>query len=310
MGSRSRLQAPQLDAMVSIKAQIPEDAMSAGLLGTERSGHGARIRDDGLIATIGSVINEAENVWIGSRDGLVVPGFVVGYDFESGFGLVKPALPLDGPVLETGSAEQLAVGDAVVVTGSGDPDQIVEADIVARQEFAGRWEYLIDDAIFTTPPHESWSGAALLDGRGRLCGVGSLVIQGFEVGGKASTVNMFVPIDLLMPIIDDICEHGRRRSPPRPWLGMLVHEGHDEQLMIVGVYRNCPADRAGLKPGDVILCIGDRPVAGLANMFRRIWKLGSAGVMVPIRVQRDTEKLDKIVQSDDRATFQRIGTLQ
>jgi len=299
-----------LDAMVSIKAHVPDDAMSASLLGTERLGHGARIRPDGLIVTIGYVIHEAETVWISSNEGATVPGFVVGYDFESGFGLIKPALPLPGPVIEIGSTAALAVGDAVTVTGSGGPSQVVAAEVVAKQEFAGRWEYLLDEAVFTAPAHGSWSGAALLDRDGRLCGVGSLVIQGFVARGKIREVNMFVPIDLLEPIIDEICEFGRRRSPPRPWLGMLVHEDQDDQLTIVGVYRNCPADRAGLKPGDVILRVGDEPVSSLASMFRRVWKLGDAGVEVPISVLRDSKTLHKIVESDDRAGFQRIGTVQ
>jgi S1-C subfamily serine protease len=301
---------PRLDAMVSIKAHIPEDAMSAGLLGTERTGHGVRIREDGLIATIGYVINEAEMVWIGSNSGSIVPGFVVGYDFESGFGLVMPTMPLQGHVMELGTTGSIKVGDRVQVTGSGRSDQVVDSLVVAKQEFAGRWEYLIDEAVFTTPPHQSWSGAALVNDAGQLCGLGSLVIQGFEIDGNPTTVNMFVPIDLLRPIVDEICEHGRRRAPPKPWLGLLVHEDQDEQLTIVGVYRNCPADKAGLKPGDVIVRVDDSPVSGLANMFRSVWNLGSAGVEVPLRIVRNSQTMDKIVSSDDRAIFQRTGTVQ
>ena len=301
---------PILDSMVSIKTLIPDDAMSAGLLGTERSGCGARIREDGLIATIGYIVHEAESVWIGSSAGGMVPGFVVGYDFESGFGLVKPSMPLHGPTAPIGTAQSVRVGDAVTIAGAGGEVPITEATVVAKEEFAGRWEYLLDEAIFTAPPHENWSGAGLIDPSGRLVGLGSLVIQGFEVGDKVETVNMFVPIDLLLPIVDDICQYGRRATPPKPWLGILVHEDQDDQLTIVGIYRDCPADRAGLKPGDVILSVADQPVAGLANMFRKVWNLGEAGVPVPLGVLRETEKLDKVVKSDDRALFQRIGTLQ
>jgi S1-C subfamily serine protease len=301
---------PYLDAMVSIKAHIPEDALSAGILGTERSGHGARIRADGLIATIGYLVHEAETIWIKANNGATVPGFVVGNDFDSGFGLVKPSMALEGPIIELGSISTLAVGDQVTVTASGGLDQAIKAQVVAKEEFAGRWEYLLDEAVFTAPAHESWSGAALLDGSQRLCGLGSLVIQGFEVRGARQTVNMFVPIDLLTPIIDDMCEHGRRRAPPRPWLGVLVNEDQNDQLLIVGVYRNCPADRAGLRPGDVIVRVNDEPVSSLAEMFRNVWKLGSAGVEVPIRVRRESETLDKVIESDDRAVFQRIGTVQ
>ena len=299
-----------LDTLVSIKTIVPDDAMSASLLGTERSGHGARIRPDGLIATIGYIVHEAESVWIGTRGGTTVPGFVVGYDFDSGFGLVKPSMPLEGPTIELGSSAALAVGDPVLVAGCGNEDQIVDARVIAKQEFAGRWEYLLEEAIFTAPAHDSWSGAALIDSRGRLCGIGSLVIQGFAASGDSENVNMFVPIDLLTPIIDDICEYGRRHGPPRPWLGLLVHEDQDDQLTIVGVYRNCPADRAGLKPGDLIVSVGDEPVTGLANMFRRVWNMGAAGVEVPISVRRESRTLRKVVESDDRAGFQRIGTVQ
>ena len=296
------------DAVVSIAAHVPEDAMSAGLLGTERVGHGVRIRDDGLIATIGYVVAEAEHLWIGTRN-TVVPGFVVGYDFDSGLALVKPSLPLQGRAIELCRADSLIVGDAVTVLSSGGKQPSIDARVVAKQEFAGRWEYVLDQAVFTTPPHESWSGASLVDSDGRLCGLGSLVIQGFETHVGTADVNMFVPIELLAPIIDEICEHGRRLSPPRPWLGMLVHDDQHD-LTVVGVYRNCPADKAGLRPGDVIVGIDDAPVLGLANMFRRVWSLGAAGVDVPLNVLRNDEKMQLKVRSGDRVGFQRKGTLQ
>ena len=295
-------------AIVSITAHVPEDAMTAGLLGTERVGHGVRIRNDGLIATIGYVVHEAENLWIGTRD-TVVPGFVVGYDFDTGLALVKPSLPLQGPVMALGRADSLDVGDAVTVVSSGGKEQSIDARVVAKQEFAGRWEYVLDQAVFTTPQHDSWSGAALVDSHGRLCGLGSLVIQNFETRAGSCTVNMFVPIELLAPIVDEMVEHGRRLTPPRPWLGMLVHDDQHD-LTVVGVYRNCPADKAGLRPGDVIVGIDDEPVVGLANMFRRVWSLGAAGVDVPLNVLRNTEKMQLKVRSGDRAGFQRKGTLQ
>src|SRR5690606_17288363 len=307
MATRMAGTAANAEAMVSIRARIPADAMSAGLLGTERVGHGVRIREDGLIATIGYVVHEAEQVWIVAGDA-AVPGFVVGNDYDSGLALVKPSMPLLGPVLRLGTAATLAVGDEVTVIGSSGEDQVLEAYVVAKQEFAGRWEYVLDEAVFTAPPHESWSGAALLDGAGALCGLGSLVIQGFEVNGTLATVNMFVPIDLLVPIIDEVVEHGRKLAAPRPWLGMLVHDDQQD-LTIVGVYRNCPADRAGLRPGDVVIGVNHEPVNGLANMFRRIWELGEAGVDVPIQVLRDTDRLEVVVRSADRVAFQRKGTL-
>lgn len=297
-----------ISALVSIKTLIPDDALSAGLLGTERQGHGARIREDGLIVTIGYVVHEAEQLWITSSDGITVPGFVVGYDFDSGLGLVKPSMPLEGPTINWGSASALRVGEQVIAAGS-QSDEIIDAKIVAKQEFAGRWEYLIDEAIFTAPHHESWSGAALINDRGELCGIGSLVIQGFDISGLQTTVNMFVPTELIEPIIDEVCEHGRRQAPPRPWLGMLVRDDQ-EKLMVEGVYPNCPAHKAGLRAGDVILRVDDSPVDDLANMFRTIWSIGHAGVEVPMIIQRNSKQLEKVVHSADRVGFQRIGTVQ
>ena len=301
---------PLLETLVSIRAHIPEDAMSAGLLGTERAGHGIRVRDDGLIVTIGYVVNEAEEIWIGSHDGRAVPGFVVGSDFRTGLALIRPMMPLPGRSAPIGSSDSLRVGDAVWIAGSGRADpQVVDAEVVARQEFAGRWEYVLDEAIFTAPPHESWSGAALMDMNGRLCGVGSLVIQGFEADESVHTVNMFVPIDILTPVMDEISVRGRRSEPSRPWLGMLVHDD-DDALVVVGIYRDCPADRAGLRPGDIVLRVDGKPVHNLAHMFRTVWSLGDAGVDVPLLVLRDADLQETTVKSAPRGEFLRKGTLQ
>ncbi len=299
-----------LEALVSIRAHIPEDAMSAGLLGTERAGHGIRVRDDGLILTIGYVINEAEEIWIGSHDGRAVPGFVVGNDFRTGLALIRPMMPLSGQSVPIGRSDSLRVGDPVWVAGSGRADpQVVDAEVIAKREFAGRWEYVLDEAIFTAPPHESWSGAALMDKKGRLCGVGSLVIQGFEAEDSVHTVNMFVPIDVLTPVMEEISIRGRRSEPPRPWLGMLVNDDHDT-LVVVGIYRDCPADRAGLRPGDIVLRVDGKPVHNLAQMFRSVWELGDAGVDVPLLVLRDAQLRETTVKSAPRGEFLRKGTLQ
>ena len=301
---------PLLETLVSVRTHVPDDAMSAGLLGTERTGHGIRLREDGLIVTIGYVVNEAEEIWITSQNGRAAPAFLVGNDFQSGLALIKPMIPFPGPVAEIGDTRTLGVGDAVLAASSEEADsQIIEAHVVAKQEFAGRWEYVLDEAIFTAPPHESWSGAALLDMSGRLCGVGSLVISGFEINETRRTVNMFVPISLLTPVIDEICERGRRATPPRPWLGMLVHD-EDDELTVVGVYRNCPADKAGLRPGDIVLRVDDEPVHNLAHMFRTVWSLGNAGIDVPLLLLRNSELEEKTIKSAERVEFLRKGTVQ
>jgi len=300
----------QLEALVSIKAYIPEDAMTASLLGTERTGHGVRIRDDGLIVTIGYLINEAEDIWITTEDGLSSAAYVVGNDFRSGLALIKPTLPLPGPTIPIAATDELKVGDAVVIAASTDSEpQTVEAQILARQEFAGRWEYLLEEAIFSAPPHPSWSGAALVNLEGELCAIGSLVIQGFEIRGDQRTVNMSVPVQTLASAIDEICEHGRRLEPPRPWLGVLVHD-EDDELTVVGVYRDCPADVAGLRPGDIIVRVGNHEVYGLGHFYRTMWSTGPAGTEIPITVLRDTARHEILIASVERMAHLRKGTVQ
>ena len=308
--SSEKLSKATLEPLVSVRSRIPEDAMSAGLLGTERSGHGIRIREDGLIVTIGYVVTEADEIWIGSHEGSASAGVVIGHDFQSGLALIKPTTPLPGPVMALGKSCDIGVGDAVtVVASAGVEPQDIDAQVVSRQEFAGRWEYLIDGAIFTAPPHQNWSGAALINLDGQLVGVGSLVIQGFEVNGSLRNVNMFVPIDLLVPVIDEICAHGRRLTPPRPWLGVLVHD-EDGELTIVGTYRDCPADDAGLRPGDTVLQVDDQPIHNLGHLFRSIWSLGDAGVEVPLTILRNSKRQKIVVKSSDRTAFLRKGTVQ
>ena len=301
---------PKLEPLVSVRSHVPSEAMTAGLLGTERTGHGVRIRDDGLIVTVGYVISEADEIWIGTHDGMVAPGVVIGNDFQSGLALIKPTLPLPGPVMKLGRSRDLNVGDAVTVAGSaGVEPQEVEAQVVARREFAGRWEYLLDDAIFTAPPHQHWSGAALIDLDGQLRGIGSLIIQGFEVDDEPLTVNMFVPIELILPVVDEICENGRRLAPARPWLGVLAHDEEGE-LTIVGVYRNCPADDAGLRPGDIVMQVDGQPIYSLAHLFRSIWSLGDAGVDVSLTILRNSKRQEVVIKSAERATFLFKGTVQ
>lgn len=308
--STETLNETALEPLVSVRTRVPEDAMTAGLLGTERSGHGVRIRDDGLIVTIGYVISEADEIWIGSSDGMAAPGVVIGNDFQSGLALITPTIPLPGPTMRLGQARDLNVGDAVTVAGSaGIESQKVQAEVVARQEFAGRWEYLLEAAIFTAPPHQHWSGAALIDPDGRLCGLGSLIIQGFEVDDKVQNVNMFVPIELLVPVIDEICDHGRRLAAPRPWLGVLAHD-EDDEVTIVGVYNNSPADDARLRPGDIVLEVGGQPIFSLAHLFRSVWSLGDAGVDVHLTILRNSKRQEIVVRSSERAAFQRKGTVQ
>ena len=297
-----------LGAVVSITAHIPEDAMSADLLGTERSGHGVVIRADGLIVTVGYIVLDAESIWVGTDENTLVPAYTVANDFDSGLALLKPALPVAVHAVELGRAADLETGEPVFVVGSGGISDTIEGKVVAKHEFAGRWEYLLEEAVYTAPVHPGWAGAAMLDGSGRLCGIASLMLQDPDVSDREAPVNLIIPIDTIAPVLDELCQHGRRRTPPRPWLGMLIHED-DEQLLVAGVYRGCPADKAGLLPGDIIVRVCGRPPFSLADFLRRVWSQGSAGVRVPLTVLRDGDLVDVAVETTERNAFMHKDTI-
>jgi S1-C subfamily serine protease len=288
-----------LNSIVSINTYAPDNSFSAELLGTERSGHGVVISDDGLIVTVGYILTEADSIWIKTKKKEAVQGYIVGNDFESGLGLIKAVEPLHVPKMACGDLKDLHVNDSVMVAGYGGLGYTIEASIVEIKEFAGRWEYILDEAIYTSPVHPNWAGAALIGKEGKLYGIGCLLIQEAEQSEKVDGYNMFIPVNTITPFIEEILEHGGRKKRPRPWLGMLVHD-EEGQLIITGIFTGCPADQAGLKLGDIIISVRDIPVTSLANLFREIWKLGNSGVDVPLSIIRDGQKLEVHVISSDR----------
>jgi S1-C subfamily serine protease len=287
-----------LAAVVGLHSIIPADAFSADTLGTERAGNGVLI-DDGLVLTIGYLITEAETVWLHLGDGRVVEGHALGFDFETGFGLVQALGRIDLDPLPLGSSAAAAIGDRVVVGGAGGRTRSVASHIVAKQEFAGYWEYLLDEAIFSYPAHPNWGGTALISTRGELIGVGSLQLER-ERDGRAEHVNMIVPIDLLAPVLDDIRKFGRVNKPARPWLGMYTHE-IENRVVVVGIAGRGPAARAELKAGDVILAINGERITSQIGFYRKLWALGAAGVDVPLTVYHDGVTFDVVLTSIDRA---------
>jgi len=299
---------PTLDAIVTISAQVPAEAMTAEVLGTERRGHGIAIHADGLVLTIGYLIAEAAMLWITARDGRTVPAYTVGYDYETGFGLVRGMQPLDLPAVRLGESALIEAGDKLVVAGFGSRSQVVRARVIATGEFAGHWEYIINDAVYTAPAHRNWAGAGLFGNDGLLYGVGSLLVQHLDSEGNAGDANMHVPVDLLKPIIGELRELGTRRAPARPWLGLFVHES-ENGFAIDGMYRSGPAAAAGLQSGDVILAVSGTTPATLADLFRCIWQQGPAGTPIPLTIQRDMETLDIAVPSADRRLLMRPATL-
>ena len=296
-----------LASVVGLHTIIPADAFTAETLGTERAGNGVLIRD-GLVLTIGYLITEAQTVWINLIDGRPVPGHVLGYDQATGFGLVQALARLDMPHLSLGDSGSTEVGDPVVVAGHGGRQRSVAARIVSKQEFAGYWEYVLDEAIFTTPAHPNWGGTAMIGSSGELLGIGSLQVQQAREGGQAEHLNMIVPIDLLKPILDDILTMGRVNRPPRPWLGLYATE-IENRIVVAGLAGRGPAERADLRTGDIVLAIAGAQVHDLAGLFRRVWSLGHAGVEVPLTVYRDGRTFEVRVESSDRGKFLKAPSL-
>ncbi len=289
-----------LSAVVGLHSIIPPDAFTADTLGVERAGNGVLI-DKGLILTIGYLITEAETVWLHLGDGRVVQGHALGADQETGFGLVQALGAIDLPTLALGSSRAAEIGERVVVGGAGGRTRSLAGRIAAKQEFAGYWEYVLDEAIFTHPAHPNWGGTALISPTGELIGIGSLQLERARQG-RNEHLNMTVPIDLLKPILDDMRKFGRVDKPVRPWLGVYSTEIEDK-IVVVGIAPKGPAARAELKSGDVVLAVKGEKVATLAGFYRRVWALGQAGVEVPLTLYREGVTFDVRVNSSDRAKF-------
>lgn len=301
-------QSPALDdvlsAVVEVKTAINPDGRTVDNLGHERSGSGIVIDGDGLVLTIGYLMVEAYAAEIKTNDGKSVPASIVGYDHESGFGLLRAMVPLKVRPMALGKSAAVKTGDPEIVAAGGGPSQASAAHIISKREFAGSWEYLLDEALFTAPPHPSWSGAALIDRDGRLVGVGSLVVSNASDDGQTAG-NMFVPIDRLPPILADLIADGRPAGAARPWLGLGATEiqGH---LMVTQVTPGGPAEKAGISHGDIILGVDGEELADLPALYRKIWSRGAAGITVPLDVLREDERRRIDVTSMNRLDHLRL----
>jgi S1-C subfamily serine protease len=291
-----------LASVVSLRTEIPDDAYTASILGTERGGNGVVISDTGLVLTIGYLITEAETIWLVANNGTAVPAHIVGYDQASGFGLVQALGRLGVSAIPRGSADDVKVGGHAVIAGHGGRRHAVLTEITSKHEFAGYWEYVLDEAIFTAPAHPLWGGTALIGDNGKLVGIGSLLIQQRYEDDETVDSNMFVPIDLLEPILDDLMKFGKVDRPPRPWLGLFTTES-DGNLVVAGLTEGAPADEAGVEAGDVVVKVADTPVTDLVQLFRRIWAEGPAGTVIPLTIERDGDEMTLVVTSADRESF-------
>jgi S1-C subfamily serine protease len=289
-----------LSAVVGLHTIIPPDAFTADTLGSERAGNGVLI-DNGMVLTIGYLITEAEQVWLHLGDGRVVEGHALGADQETGFGLVQALGKIDLPELTLGASKAAEIGERVVIGGAGGRTRSVAGRIAARQEFAGYWEYVLDEAIFTYPAHPNWGGTGLINGAGELIGIGSLQVERARQG-ENEHLNMVVPIDYLKPVLDDLRKFGRANRPARPWLGLYSTEIEDK-IVVVGVAPKGPAARAELKTGDVVLSVKGESVTTLAAFYRKVWALGTAGAEVPLTLYREGVTFEVRVNSSDRAKF-------
>lgn len=296
--------AEPFDAVVKLSIKAMPDARTADTLGAEREGTGVVIDESGLILTIGYLMLEAGSILVVAADGRVFPATVVGYDHATGFGVLRAAPGVARQPLALGDSSAVRELTTVLVAAHPAAGGGSHACVVARRRFTGWWEYMIEDAIFTAPPRSEHSGAALLDSAGRLVGIASLWVSDAIDLGVAFPGNMFVPIDLLKPLLDDLLTRGRRRGAPRPWLGVYSEEveGH---VVVTRVLPDAPAHKAGVRRGDVILGVGGQSIGGQSEFYRSLWASGDAGADVMLHVLRDRIVQRLVVRSADRMDYLR-----
>lgn len=295
-----------LEAVVKIRAQIPAEARTANILGTEREGHGVLIDSFGLILTTGYLILESEKIEVTGPGGKKYDAVFVGYDYATGFGILQTDEPINAEPLKFGISSTVNVGDPVMVAGYGGATSAIGTRVVARREFVGYWEYLLENAIYTTPPYTGFGGAALISQEGRLLGIGSLFTQLSIKGLGTLPCNVFIPIDLLPPILDDLKTVGHARKPARPWLGINAQEAHG-RVFIIRSSADGPAEQAGLRTGDLVLKVNGNAIDGLADFYRKVWALGPSGVKVTLTILRGTELRDYTLITSDRHRFLQIN---
>jgi S1-C subfamily serine protease len=295
-----------LDTVVGIDTRIPGNARTASFLGTTRQGSGVVISDDGLVLTIGYLILEALEIDIVLNDGREIPASFVAYDHESGFGLVRAASEIRVTPAELGSSGGMGVSTQVLLANRLGPGAAQGVFVVDRREFVGPWEYLLDSAIYTSPPNPNFSGAGLFDADCKLIGIGSLFVGNAAFLRQPVPGNMFVPIDELKPILDDMITGGRRAEAPRPWLGIAPSE-HRDRVFIDRVSPDSPASRAGVQPGELILAVDETPVVSMSGFFRAIWRGREAGDAVSIRLLTPEGQIREVaVESMDRSDWLRL----
>ena len=291
-----------LNSVVSLRAEIPEDGFTADTLGTSRQGNGVLINSTGLILTIGYLITEAETIWLSTNQGESVPGTVVAYDQVTGFGFVQALGTLRNiEPIPVGSAKNLSVGEDLLVVGHGGRKRTLRANMVSKHCFTGYWEYFLEEAIFTSPVHPQWGGAGIVNGRGELVAIGSLLTEEITAEGAMQT-NMAVPIDLVFPLLENLKNGLPPREHTRPWLGIYATDNNG-QTVVVGLAKNGPAETALIQPKDVVLEVEGESVNSLADFLKKVWAIGTAGSNISLKILRNDKTLNLLVKSADRNDF-------
>jgi S1-C subfamily serine protease len=288
-------------SVTKLRSVVPEDAFTASILGSQRVGNGVVISPEGLVLTIGYLMTEATDVWLTNADGRETAAHPLAYDQVTGFGLVLPLQELKLPSLNFGSSGALEVGSEVHVLSAREFAAPQAARVLARREFAGAWEYLLEEAIFAAPAHPHWSGAALVNEHGELVGLGSLLVREM-IAGEEINANMFVPIDLLKPILDSLRTQGRADRHARPWLGIYAVEVTG-RVYVTGVVDGGPAQSADIREGDLITQVADHEVNTLPDFYRQLWAVGPAGTGVPLTTVRGGTRIRLNVRSVDRGSL-------
>jgi serine protease Do len=289
-----------LNAVVRIEAVAPDDAPSAAFLGRQREGSGV-VLDDRTVLTIGYLIVETDEIMVHTRQGRRVPASVAGYDHQTGFGLVRTVLPLGLAGMALGDSDAISERQRVLTLGHGEAE-FTELTVVSRKPFAGSWEYLLENPLFTFPPVNNWSGSALVDESGRLVGIGSLVVNDAALDRRGVPGNLFVPVNLLKPILGDLLASGRRQREAQPWFGMST-ESVRGRLIVTRVQQGGPASLAGLGAGDVLVAVNGEAVGDQVDFYRRLYRQGPAGTPVRIRLLQQGQVKELELRSVDRADF-------
>lgn len=293
-----------IDAVVKVKVTAIADARSLRTLGRNREGSGVLLAPSGLVLTIGYLILEADTIEITDNRGKVVSGVVAAYDHATGFGLVKPNFPLTVKGAPLGDSKAIAQADKLIFSTHGGKEEASLATVASKRRFSGYWEYQIDDAIFTVPPRGDHSGAALIDRNGRVVGIGSLIVTNAADPNRRNPGNMFVPVDLAKPLVEQLAAGRTPAEVARPWLGVSTQEV-EGRLFVIRVQEDSPAAQAGLRTGDVILAIGGQKVGSLEGFYQRLWSAGEPGATIRLDVLQRGEVREIDVRSIDRTQYMR-----